>query len=77
MLDKIRGIIADCLKIPLAEISEDLAFKDAETWDSLRHMELIGALEQGFSIEFTFDEIISLQRVVDIRHVLEKKGTEG
>jgi acyl carrier protein len=71
---KIHQVIADSLKIPVADITPELAYKDTETWDSLRHMELIGALEQSFGLEFTFDEIISMQCVADICRTLMQKG---
>lgn len=74
MYEKIANIISAVLKIPKSELSEDFMLRDAETWDSLRHMELIGALEQAFAIDFTFDEIIAMQTLSDIRRIFSVKG---
>jgi len=74
MQERVIAILSECLKIPETQLSRDVLFMDTYSWDSLRHMELIGSLEQAFSVEFTFDEIISLRSVADICHVLQRKG---
>jgi len=74
MQERVIAIVAECLKIPETQLSRDVLFMDTYSWDSLRHMELIGSLEQAFTIEFTFDEIISLRSVADICRVLQRKG---
>ncbi|MBK7653148.1 MAG: hypothetical protein IPJ20_23815 [Flammeovirgaceae bacterium] len=43
---------------------------------SLQHMNLIAALEQAFNTEFTFEEIVSMQSVAEIRRVLKSKGLD-
>lgn len=53
--------------------SEHFAMQDHEQWDSLKHMELISALEDGFQVEFDFDEIIRMQDLDTIQRVLEGK----
>jgi acyl carrier protein len=47
---------------------------EVETWDSLQHMNLIASLEQEFGVEFTFEEIVSMQSVAVIKNVLRGKG---
>ena len=42
-------------------------------WDSLKHMQIIFALEEQFSITFTEDEISSLNSVKDITKVIIEK----
>ena len=49
--------------------------KDVDAWDSLKHMELIVSLEQSFGIELSFDEIVAMRSVGEIKRVL--RGKEG
>ena len=70
---KIENLLAEILQIPVARITDDLAMRDVETWDSLKHMELIMLLEETFDIELTFDEIVVMQSVKEIKRVLMRK----
>jgi acyl carrier protein len=72
--EKVGSLLADVLQIPAAGITEDMAMKDVEAWDSLKHMELIVSLEQSFGIELTFDEIVAMQSVGEIKRVLRERG---
>jgi len=77
MNEKLYNILGTTLGINVAIISDDLTMRDVETWDSLKHMELIATLEQAFELEFTFEEIISMQNVAEIKHILTQKGVNG
>jgi acyl carrier protein len=70
---KVTGLLAEVLQIPATRINDDLAMKDLEIWDSLKHMELIMAMEQAFELEFTFDEIVAMRSVLDIKRVLRER----
>lgn len=48
--------------------------KDVDSWDSLIHMELIGSVESAFGLQLTFDEIVAMTTVGDIKRVLAEKG---
>lgn len=69
--------MADVLQIPAEQINDDLAMKDLDAWDSLKHMELIVALEQQFDVQLTFDEIVAMQSVSEIKRVLGERGAVG
>ena len=60
--------------MPEEKISDDLAMKDSEAWDSLKHMDLVVSLEQTFKIELTFDNIVEMQSVREIKRVLSDRG---
>jgi acyl carrier protein len=72
--EKIQKILAEVLQIPVETITDDLTMNDVESWDSLKHMELIVSLEQFFGKEFAFDEIVAMRSVREIHDVLRKKG---
>jgi acyl carrier protein len=70
----IDTLLASLLQIPATGITEDLAMKDVDAWDSLKHMELIASLEQNFGIELSFEEIVAMQNVREIKRVLKQRG---
>ena len=69
--------MSELLLIPAATITDDLAMKDLDVWDSLKHMELIVSLEETFSIQLSFDEIVAMQNVREIKRVLMERGVAG
>ena len=70
----VENLLSEVLQMPASKITEDLAMKDVDAWDSLKHMELIVSLEQSFSIELSFDEILAMRSVGEIKRVLREKG---
>lgn len=70
----LEQLLAELLQIPVTNITADLAMKDLDVWDSLKHMELISELERQFDLQLSFDEIVSMRSVADIKRVLSSKG---
>jgi acyl carrier protein len=68
------ALLADTLHIPLEKIDDRLSMAEVESWDSLQHMSLIASLEQVFAVEFTFEEIVLMQSVAEIKRILKGKG---
>jgi len=77
MDQKIENLLAEVLQMPATRITDDFAMKDAESWDSLKHMELVVSLEESFGIQLTFDEIVAMRSVRAIKQVLREKGVTG
>jgi acyl carrier protein len=73
---KLVEVIVSTLNIPQDIITDQLAMTDVESWDSLKHMDLIASLEQAYGVEFTFEEIVSMKSVAEIKRVLGSKGAE-
>ena len=70
----LEELLAELLQIPVTKVTADLMMKDLDVWDSLKHMEVIAALEQQFELQFSFDEIVTMRSVGDIKRVLSIKG---
>jgi len=64
METELFAVVARILKVPQSEITIDSSPKTVGSWDSLRHMRIVVAVEEDFGIEFTEDEIVS---IVDMR----------
>ena len=71
---KVENVLSEILQMPVAAITDELTMKDVDAWDSLKHMELIVALEQSFDIQLSFDEIVAMQSVNQIKRVLRERG---
>jgi len=71
---KVENLLSEVLQMPAAEITDDLAMKSVDAWDSLKHMELVVSLEQSFEIQLSFDEIVTMQSVSEIKRVLRERG---
>ncbi len=70
---KLENLLAEVMGIPAEAVTNDLAMKDLDAWDSLKHMELVVSLEQSFGLELTFDEIVAMRSVREIKRVLKEK----
>ncbi len=60
MEDRIKKVMAAVFAVPVAEISDNASLHEIEAWDSLRHINLILALEEEFGIHFEEEEIATL-----------------
>lgn len=72
--EKVKVVLAEVLQVSPAIITDDLAMQDVDAWDSLKHMELIVALEDAFRLQLSFEEIVTMQSVGKIKQVLEERG---
>ena len=60
MQERIRAVMAQVFNVEAGSISEESSPEDIERWDSLRHMQLILAIEDEFGVTFADDDIPNL-----------------
>jgi len=70
----VETLVAEVLQLAAGTITDDLAMNEVDAWDSLKHMELIVSLEQSFGIELSFDEIVVMRSVGEIKRVLRQRS---
>jgi acyl carrier protein len=78
LFDRVRDLAADVFSVHRERIRPESSPDDIENWDSLRHLNLVLALEQEFKIEFTPEEIeqlLSIELIVAL--VSEKTPVNG
>jgi acyl carrier protein len=63
MRERVFWIVSQVLGIPLDQIHEQLSPQSIEVWDSLKHMNLILALEEEFELQFTDEKIVEMLSV--------------
>jgi acyl carrier protein len=72
--NKLKELLSNLLEINIEEITEDTNNENTESWDSLKHMEIIASIEDEFDITFSADEIIQLISYKKIKEILGEKG---
>jgi acyl carrier protein len=71
--DRIKSVMAVVFEIDANSIQDDAAPGSIENWDSIRHMNLIVALEEEFNFEFSDDEITDLLSYKLIESIVSQK----
>jgi acyl carrier protein len=63
ILKKVNDIFIETLDNEDIVLTYDTTASDVEDWDSLNHIQLVVAIEEGFDIRFTAQEIQSWANV--------------
>lgn len=71
---RITRIFAECLGLDPSQISDETSPDNTPQWDSLNSLKLVVAIQDAFSIELTFGEIMAMRDVGLVRSILRKKG---
>ena len=71
--DRIKNIMSAVFEIPEGQIKNNSSPDTIESWDSLKHMNLIIALEEEFEIEFTDNEIFDMMNYTLIKSIITEK----
>lgn len=72
-MTKVQGIFREVFDQPSLEIYDAMQAKDVEGWDSLTHVTLIMAIEEGFGIQFSTREVMGFQNVGEMLASLRAK----
>ncbi len=74
MEEKLDKILMDVLGLKQGEIDNNLSPDHLDTWDSMNNLKLISMIEEGFSVEFTMDDIEKMVNIGCIRTTLKGKN---
>lgn len=72
--EKLQNILATILQIGPDTIRDDLTAEDVDTWDSLNHIALMGALEQEFNVQIDIERVEDSQSVGALKAILTDLG---
>ena len=72
MEKKLFKIISKVFNVPLEQVNNESSPDTIPEWDSLKHMNLILAIEQEFGIQFTEVQIIEMLNVALIKELLKE-----
>ncbi len=60
MQERIRVVMAQIFNVDIDSITEESSPENIERWDSLKHIQLVLAIEDEFDITFSDDDIPNL-----------------
>ena len=70
--EKYKKIFIEALSIESSNFDEKIKYNDISEWDSIGHMTLMAALEEGFSISMETDDIVDFSSFKKGIEVLKK-----
>jgi len=71
--DKIKKVMSAVFEVPIDEINDKSSSDNIISWDSIKHMHLVVALEEEFDIQFNDSEIVELQNLSLIINIIGEK----
>ena len=63
MINRIKKVMASVFGISESDIDENASPATIEQWDSLRHMNLVLALEDEFGVSFSDEDIVQMMNL--------------
>ncbi len=60
VFDQVAAILSDVLDIPTEAITRETSPDTTDSWDSIRHLNVVMAIEEEFSIVLTPEEQIEM-----------------
>lgn len=73
MENKIKKVMSTVFEIDSSELNHNSSPDSIENWDSLRHMNLVVALEEEFNVEFDDIEISKMMDFKLISEIISEK----
>ena len=60
---QVQDLLVKSLRVPVEQVTPELAFGDLPQWDSMGHMEVMMALEAQYGIEINAETIAALTSI--------------
>ena len=76
LLERVLRIVSQVMEVPVELLNGESSPDTVENWDSLRHMNLILALEEEFNINFSDEEIVEMLSVGIIVEIFKEKYSQ-
>jgi acyl carrier protein len=74
--ERLKTVFSSALGLGADVDPTTLAYAQNPAWDSVAHMQLIGALETEFDIMLDTDDVIGLSTFHEARRIVQKYGVE-
>ncbi len=73
---QLEALFANLLREPIELINEETSPRNTRSWDSLKHLEVVMAIEGAYSVQFSMPEIVGLNSLGSFRQLLKLKGVD-
>lgn len=74
VVSRLVQLVAGVLERPVTEIDGQTGPATAAEWGSLRHLQIIAAVEDAYGVSFAPREIRAVSSVGDLRDLLRRRG---
>ena len=71
---KLKEVLHKIFKIEISSINDETSVDTVDIWDSLKHLNLVIALEEAFNITFTEEESVEIMSYPLIKAILNEHG---
>ena len=71
---KLKQIISSVFKVDISTINNGTSPDSIESWDSLNHLNLVLAVEEGFQVTFTEEQTVEILNYELIVETLKELG---
>ncbi len=71
---RFRAIVAAILQVEEEDVTDKLSPDKVDTWDSLNHINLLGALEQEFGATFEAENLEKSKSIPALKELLAQHG---
>ncbi len=72
MEDRLRVIFSESLNIKASDVVDGLRYSEIPQWDSVAHMALIAAIEEGFDIMLDAEDVIDMSSFSQAKEIVTK-----
>jgi acyl carrier protein len=72
-LAEVRRLVSDVFNQPVEKVDARSSPSTIEAWDSIRHLNLVLAVEEKFGVQFSPDELEAMGSVGKICELVESK----
>lgn len=72
--DKLRAAFVEALGLPPEVEVTATRYRETRQWDSVAHMQLVGAIELAFDIMLETDDVIGMSSYQKAREIVGKHG---
>jgi acyl carrier protein len=72
--ERVYKIISQVFNVPIENINDESSSDDIETWDSLKHMNMVLSLEEEFNVQFGEEQVLEMLNVGLIIEILKEIG---
>ncbi len=74
--EKLKQIFSQTLEIEEHRIEDSLAYNSTLEWDSVAHMRLVAAIDEGFDTMLDTEDVIGMSSFGKAKEILKKYGVE-
>jgi len=77
MNEKLQQVMAEVFEVNPTSISELTTMENTESWDSMSHLRLIGAIEEQFGVALQEDDMLNMTSFSKINEIISARAGQA